>query len=228
VDFTIDKLTYADGMAYRYHIRDEDGQLLFVADRSGMLLPSPTRLVEFFDPSRNLAARLQPPDLLPWQRATRYQVLVGGEVEPYAVLHERLSLVDLLLLRMPRYTVEIGEHRYGGRAARYGSMLCQLRPAPEEEEEPEGVEPYGQADAAEQPEAKQVEVRPLDELVAEGEAADEEAEAADQAALATVERPASGASYSVTVEEVPEAAPLREDLFALASLAILIDIELFS
>jgi hypothetical protein len=230
MDFTIDKLTYADGLAYRYHIRDEEGELLYIADRSGMLLPSPTRLVEFFDPGRNLAARLQPPDLLPWQRATRYEVLVGDETEPYALVHERLSLVDLLLLRMPRYTVEIGEHRYSGRATRYGARLCELAAAPDEEqEERRSGELEGDQEADAEGEASdEVEVAPLEQLVATDEDAEPEPEAAEQHALAAVERPPSGAGYLVTVEEEEEAAPLREDLLALASLAILIDVELFS
>ena len=234
MDFSIDKITYADGLAYRYQIRDAEGDLLFIADRSGMLLPSPTRLVEFFDPERNMAARLQLPDVLPWQRATRYEVFVGEEPEPYALVFEKWRLVDLLLLRMPRYTVELGENRYAARGNRYGGTLCEIRLAPEEAEikEPDVEEyvdePEEEPEQAEKEAAEEVEVLPLDELVATAEEDEEEDETPEPVTLATIERPAMGANYAVAVEAVDQAAPLQEDLFALASLAILIDMELFS
>ncbi|TET50146.1 MAG: hypothetical protein E3J64_08635 [Anaerolineales bacterium] len=239
MDFTIGKLTYADGLAYRYFVRDEDGELQYIADRSGMLLPSPTRLVEFFDPERSLVARLQPPDLLPWQRATRYEIIIGEEVEPHAVIFVKWRLVDLILLRLPRYTLELGTHRYAARAARYGKRLCHVFPAPEEEPEDEeeedeeaggeenGGEPEGEREQEEK--AEEVEVLPLEELVAADNESDGEAETPEPATLATVERAATGAGYVIAVEEEgDEGAPLREDLFALASLAILIDMELYS
>jgi hypothetical protein len=232
VAFTIDKLTYADGLAYRYHFRDEEGELLYVADRSGMLLPAPTGLVEFFDPGRNLAARMVPSDVLPWQRPTRYEVLVGDEAEPYAVVHEKLTLVDLLTLRMPRYTIEIGDQMYSGRARRYGARLCELSPAHDEGEEAERSD-RGDLDGGEETDAQAgasetAEPAALDSLVAADEEGEADRERHQQEWLAAVERLSTGAGYSVFVEDAEEAAPLRDDLFALASLAILIDVELFS
>ena len=113
MSYAIHKQTYADGRAYRYDILDEMGHVHYVAKPTGLWRPLPTRLIEFFDPDHNLAGRLQPPEVAPWRRATRYEVFVGQEsAEPYAVIQEQLRLVDILLLRMPRYEVQLGTYHY--------------------------------------------------------------------------------------------------------------------
>ena len=71
MNYTVRKQTYSDGQAYRYHISDAAGELRYVAERSGLFLPSPTDMVEFFDPDHNLSGRLLPPDAAPWQREGR-------------------------------------------------------------------------------------------------------------------------------------------------------------
>ena len=76
---TVRKLTYADGRAYRYQVSDEAGELRYTAEPTGLLLPIPTRLVEFFDPDHNPSGRLQPPAVAPWLRATHYKLLAGHD-----------------------------------------------------------------------------------------------------------------------------------------------------
>ena len=139
----IHKQTYTDGRAYRYHISDEDGRLRCLAEPAGLLLPSPIRLVEFFDPDHNLVGRLQPPDGAWWWREKRYEIFVGGERgEPYAVVRERLRLVDVLLLRLPRYEVQLAGDCYVIRGSRYGRRFYEiLRPRGGGKEQVEEREP---------------------------------------------------------------------------------------
>jgi hypothetical protein len=200
MSYTIHKQTYSDGRAYCYHISDVSGNLRYVAERTGMLIPSPTRLVEFFDPGHNLAGRLQPPDVAPWQRGTHYEVFVGQEAEePYAVIEERWGLVDILLLRLPRYEVQLGKHYYVVRGSRYGERFYEIfRPLEEEER--------GDEEEVDEERAEEDEDRPKETKVGE------------------IERPTAGPSY--TVES--GAAPLRQALLVLAALVILIDMELYS
>lgn len=108
----IHKQTYADGRAYRYQACDDAGHLCYVAEPTGCLLPDPTRLVEFFGPDGDPVGRLQPPAATPWRRKTDYQVFVGEGAEPRAVIQERWRLVDMLLLRLPRYDLYLGTDRY--------------------------------------------------------------------------------------------------------------------
>jgi hypothetical protein len=214
MNYTIHKLTYSDGRAYSYHVSDDAGRLHYVAEPTGLLLPSPTRLIEFFDPDHNLAGRLQPPDIAPWQRARCYEVFLGErkaeeEEEPLAVIRERWNLVDILLLRLPRYEVSLGEYRYVARGSRYGEHFYEvLRPCEEE-----GVD-------------EEVEEEEIEEETDEGvgEPTEEEIPWPSEVKVGEIRRPAAGASYVVEIE----AAPLRQALLVLAALVILIDVELFS
>ncbi len=127
MSYAIHKQTYSEGLAYRYHILDEAGKLCYVAERTGLLLPSPTRLVEFFDADHSPAGRLQPPDVAPWRRGKSYEVFVGGEAEePYTVIRERWRLVDIILLRLPRYEVQLERQRYIARGSRYGERFYEV------------------------------------------------------------------------------------------------------
>lgn len=211
MSYSIHKLTYSDGRAYRYHISDDAGNLRYVAERTGMLLPSPTRLVEFFDPDHNPSGRLQPPDVAPWRRGRRYEVFVGEEAEePYTVIEEKWGLVDILLLRLPRYEVQLGEYRYVVRGSRYGEHFYEIyRPCEEDEEvnEEQVDEEMGEGE---------------DEGTGEGD--EEEAEARREVKVGHIQCPTAGPSYIVE----SDAAPLRQALLVLAALAILIDMELYS
>jgi len=202
--YEIHKLTYSDGRAYRYHISDAAGHLCYVAEHASMLRSSRTRLVEFFDPDQNPVGRLQPPDVPPWCRPTHYEVFVGAEVqEPRAAIQERWRLVDILLLRMPRYELQLGKHLYAARGSRYGAHFFEIfRPRSEKDLDKERThttdteESGAQGDPHELTEIKVGEIR----------------------------RPTAGPSYVIETD----AAPLRQAPLVLAALAILIDMELFS
>jgi len=202
--YEIHKLTYSDGRASRYHISDAAGHLCYVAEHASMLRSSRTRLVEFFDPDQNPVGRLQPPDVPPWCRPTHYEVFVGAEVqEPRAAIQERWRLVDILLLRMPRYELQLGKHLYAARGSRYGAHFFEIfRPRSEKDLDKERTdiadteEPEAQGESHELAEIKVGEIR----------------------------RPTAGPSYVIETD----AAPLRQAPLVLAALAILIDMELFS
>jgi hypothetical protein len=246
----IHKLTYADGRAYRYLISDRNRNLCYVAKWTGQLLPAQTRLVEFFDTEENRVARLQPPDVAPWMRAKDYLVYIGEEEEeegeegeepePFAVIHESWRLVDVLLLRMPRYEVHFGKHHYLAEGNRYGvGHFYGIFLLEEEEEEPPvekveapdfvleaeggekaaGVEPKTEASESEGAEVGNwpVDAELLEEIVEEEV---EEAEP-EREQVGFIECPSAGPSYVIETD----AEPLLEAPLLLASLAILIDME---
>lgn len=208
----IHKQTYSRGRAYRYRILDEAGQLCCIAEPTGLLLPTPTRRVEFFDPDQELVGRLQPTDVASWRRVKRYELCVGGGPgEPCAVIREWSPLVDVLLLRLPRYEVQLGPTRYVVRGSRYGERFYEIFRA-------------GGGGAEEADEGQADEVR-VDEGVEQGE----EAEAAGRrvrkprrAKVGQIQRPTAGPSYVVETDDVP----LGQALTVLAALVILIDLEL--
>ncbi len=213
MSYAIHKLTYSDGRAFRYHISDDAGNLRYLAERTGLLLPSPTNLVEFFDPDHNLSGRLQPPDVAPWRRGTRYKVFVGeGEAEkPHAVIQETWRLVDVLLLRLPRYEIQLGAHRYIVQGSRYGGQFYEIFFPWEDEEAAEAV---GEDE-------EEVEAVEESEELAE---ADEEEPEPDKVKVGEIQRPTVGPSYFVEAD----VAPLRQSPLALAALVILIDMEIHS
>jgi len=203
MDYAIDKLTYADGRAYRYNILDEEGQLCYVAERTGMLLPSSTYLVEFFDPDRVLSGRLQPPELVPWRRASRYEVFVSGRRrEPYVVIRQQWRLVDILLLRLPRYEIQLGELYYVARGSRYGRRFYEIF------HPPGGDEATG---------------RDVEE-VAGAARKGRKGLGSGEVKVGEIRRSEAGPSYVVEVSAVP----LRDALLVLAALVILIDMEMYS
>ena len=217
MSYAIHKQTYSGGQAYRYHVKDEAGNLCYVAEPTGLLLPTPTRLIEFFDPDRQPVCRIQPPDSTSWHGTKHYRICVGEAAEePYAVIRECFRLVDLLLLRLPRYEVQLGQHGYVVRGSRYGECFYGIFRAREEES---GGEDQDQASG-----------EGVDEERAGGEttesqataAADEETAHPTEIRVGQIRRPKAGPSYVVETD----AAPLRQALIVLAALVILIDIEL--
>jgi hypothetical protein len=231
---TVHKLTYADGRAYGYIISDDKRQLRYVGKRTGLHLPAQTRLVEFFDVENNLVGRLQPPDIAPWLRVKDYNVFVGEETEePCAVIHEQWRLVDILLLRLPRYEVRMGEHHYVAQGSRYGTNVYRIL-LPDEEEEEEETEKEAQEETIESifepPEAPEVETEAEAEDWGEFDAGklelpeDEEVDEklrAEEIEVGRIEQPAAGPSYIVETE----AEPLREMPLVMAALVVLIDME---
>jgi len=204
MSYAIHKQTYAEGQAYRYHLLDEAEHLRYVAERTGLLLPSPTRLVEFFDPDHNPVGRLQPPDTAPWQRGKRYEVFICNEgeeaEEPHAVIREQWGLVDVLLLRLPCYEVQLGEYRYIAQGSRYGERFYEI------------FRLRGEGGADEETGA--------DEEIGE----DEEGHEPQEMKVGQIQRPTIGPDYIVETD----AAPLRQAPLVLAALVILIDMDLCS
>lgn len=225
---TIYKQTYSEGRAYRYHISDEAGSLLYVAERTGLLLPSRTRLVEFFDPEHNLVGHLQPPDVAPWLRGTRYEVFVGEEAEePYAVIQERWTLVDILLLRLPHYEVQLGQDRYVARGSRYGPHFYQIfrLSVDEEATTEEAIEIESEATEETEEETEQVEGVEEEETEEEEDKTDKKGAKPKAVKVGEIQRPTVGPSY-IIVET--DAAPLQQVVLLLAALVIIIDMELYS
>jgi hypothetical protein len=229
---TVHKLTYADGRAYGYIISDDKRQLRYVGKRTGLHLPAQTRLVEFFDVENNLVGRLQPPDIAPWLRVKDYNVFVGEETEePCAVIHEQWRLVDILLLRLPRYEVRMGEHRYVAQGSRYGTNVYRILLPDEEEEETEKEAQEETIESIfEPPEAPEVETEAEAEDWGEFDAGklelpeDEEVDEklrAEEIEVGRIEQPAAGPSYIVETETEP----LREMPLVMAALVVLIDME---
>ncbi len=207
MSYAIQKQTYADGQAYRYHILDETDRLRYVAEPTGRLLPSPTRLVEFFDPDHNRVGRVQPADVASWRRAEQYEIFTGEETErPQATIVERWRLVDILLLRLPRYVMQLGTYSYVVRGSRYGGSFYQIFHLCEGED----VETVAEHPASDDggTETEESEEEPQNREVAVGQ----------------IERPVAGPSYLVETD----AAPLRQAPIVLAALVILIDMELYS
>jgi hypothetical protein len=203
----IHKQTYSGGRAYRYRVLDEAGQLCCVAEPTGLQLPTPTRLVEFFDSEHELVGRLQPTDVALWRRVKRYELFVGGgSEEPCAVIREWSRLVDVLLLRLPRYEVQLGRTLYVVRGSRYGERFYEIFRAREGG-------------------AEEVDEVQVDEGIEQGEeveAAGRRASKPREARVGQIQRPTAGPSYVVETD----VAPLRQVLIALAALVILIDLEL--
>ena len=198
----IHKQTYADGRAYRYHILDETGALRTIAEPTGLLLPTPTRLVEFFDPEHNLVGRLRPPAVAPWRRGTRYEISVGDPEEPCAVIQEQWRLVDMLLLRPPRYRVQVGEQRYVARGSRYGEAYYEIFLTSEEEGNEEEVDEEGVNEARERARGRKV---------------------------GHIQRPAAGPNYVVETIAAPLLeAPDELVCIVLAALVVLIDVERYA
>jgi hypothetical protein len=204
---TIHKQTYSGGQAYRYRVLDEAGQLCCVAEPTGLQLPTPTRLIEFFDSEHELVGRLQPTDVASWRRVKRYELFVGGGAEELcAVIREWSRLVDVLLLRLPRYEVQLGRTLYVVRGSRYGERFYEIFRAREGG-------------------AEEVDEGQVDEGVEQGEeaeAAGRRASKPREARVGQIQRPAAGPSYVVETG----AAPLRQAPTVLAAVVILIDLEL--
>ena len=246
IAFAIHKLTYADGRAYGYVISDDAQEIRYVGKRTGLNLPAQTRLIELFDIENQLVGRLQPPDVAPWLRAKRYEVYVSEEAEePHAVIREHWRLVDILLLRLPSYDVQIGDNHFVAQGSRYSDDLYGLflstEEAREEAEKEENVEEFtgfapddivDDPSLEQQSEAEEAEEPKEPEPEDWGEFEDAELELPEEAELAEEEIPpemqvgailrsTAGPSYIVETD----AEPLRETPLVMAALVALIDME---
>jgi hypothetical protein len=208
----IHKQTYSGGWAYRYRVLDEAGQLCCVAEPTGLLLPTPTRLVEFFDADHELVGRLQPSDVASWRRVKRYELFVTEEAEEScAVIREWSRLVDVLLLRLARYEVQLGRDCYVIRGSRYGERFYEIFRAR-----------GGEAEEVDEGQVDEVRVDEGVEQGEEAEAAGRRAAKPTEARVGQIQRPAAGPSYVVETD----AAPLCRAPTVLVAVVILIDLEL--
>jgi len=203
VSYGIRKQTYAGQRAYRYQISDESGKVCYLAEPTGLLLPNPTRLIEFFDCEHRPVGCLKPLDVFLWRGEKSYGLFVdeGGE-EPYATIQERARLVDVLLLRLPRYDVQLGEYHYVARGSRYGGCRYEIFCPRGGRAEDVGAEAAKIEQGAE----------------SDGEGAPRP----DERKVGRISCPTAGPSYVVEID----AAPLCQALTVLAALVILIDLEL--
>jgi hypothetical protein len=203
---TIHKQTYADGRAYRYRVVDEAGRLCYLAEPVGLSLPSPTRLVDFLAPDHSRAARLQPSQVARWRREKHYTVYFGRRTgEPHAVIRERWRLVDMLLLRLPRYDVQLGGDGYVVRGSRYGERFYEIfRSCSGEVEQARAMEGIRRSVDME----GQGEVGPRSREIEVGQ----------------IERPTIGSNYIVQTD----AAPLLQAPLVLVAVVVLIDLDLYA
>ena len=70
--YGINRLAFSVERAYRYHVTDEAGELIFEARRVSPWLPFPTRRVVFFSPEGQPVAEIEPPLMGLWRRGTTY------------------------------------------------------------------------------------------------------------------------------------------------------------
>ena len=122
------------------------------------------------------------------------------------VLYDQ-SVVDVLLLRLPRYEIQLGEHCYTVQGSRYGGHFYEIF-LPCEEEAIEETD-AGESTVQGEPE----------EMKTEEEGAEPE-----RIKVGQIQRPTAGPSYVVEADS----APLRQALLTLAAMVILIDMEMHS
>lgn len=140
--YDVYKQRYSERLAYRYSVVDEERRTCCLAEPVGFFLPNPTRLVMLLDADRTPVARLEPPLPSPWRRGGDYALFLKGEETPLVVITEQWTLVDFILLRLPRYVFRLDGVVYTARGHRYGERLYQIFSLPEQEEpeEPEEAE----------------------------------------------------------------------------------------
>jgi hypothetical protein len=200
----IRKESYSDGRAYRYHISDQDSELCYVAERTGDKLPSPVRLVEFYDLEGRLSGRLLPRAGSFWQSGKMFDVEESAlAAESSATIREYWRLVDRLLLRLPRYEVQLGEHEYVARGSRYGITFYEVFWPPEIDA---GPPREGEAGGS----------------VGQPETGGNETEQ-HVVRVGQIQRPIAEIGYEVDLD----AGPLRASLIVLGALVVLIDMQLF-
>ena len=125
--FDIRKLTFSPDQPYRYEIMNESGETILTAERDSPWLPNPTRRVTFRDPSGEVVATVEPPEVLaPWREQVIYGLCFPGEESPRYTVEETFPLVDRVLLRVPHYHMAWGDKAYVVRGSRYGLHFYEL------------------------------------------------------------------------------------------------------
>jgi len=207
--YRIYKQTYSERQAYRYQVTDEADQVCCLAEPTGLFLPTPTRLVTIFDADHNPTGRIEPPPPSPWRLGGTYALVADDQEEPLAVIEERWNLVDLILLRLPRYVLRLGEHTYVARGSRYGERLYEIF-MPAQEEEPQ--------EEAGEPEPPTLDEAEMQEALAEGE----KRSRPYGESVGEIIRPARGPHYIIEAK----APPLCQAPLVLVALVVVVDMHL--
>lgn len=199
------KESFSEHQVYRYRITDEADRTLYLAEPTGFFLPTPTREITLLGPDREPVGRVEPPDPSRWPWGGEYTVVLGGRETPLAVVAEQWELVDMLLLRLPRYLFQWEGVSYIARGSRFGERFYEIFPyLPETGEETEET----------------VDVAELDVARLEEVAEKEEHRWGEPVGL--IQRPSRGPHYQAEVW----AFPLQEATILLGVLVILADLHL--
>ncbi|MBC7227919.1 MAG: hypothetical protein H5T61_11925 [Thermoflexales bacterium] len=205
------KASFSEHQVYRYRITDEADQTLYLAEPTGFFLPNPTREVTLLGPNREFLGRVEPPDPSRWPWGGEYAVVLEGQESPLAVITEQWELVDMLLLRLPRYLFQWEGASYIARGSRFGERFYEIFPyAPEAREEAESAAAdLGMVDVAE------LDLARLEEVA-------EKEERRWGEPVGVIQRPPSGPHYQAEVW----ASPLQGAPLLLGVLVILADLHL--
>ncbi|MGB9777274.1 MAG: hypothetical protein ACPLYD_12325 [Anaerolineae bacterium] len=205
------KESFSEHQVYRYRITDEADRTLYLAEPTGLFLPNPTRQITLFGPDREPVGRVEPPDLSRWPWGGEYALILEDQENPLAVVAEQWELVDMLLLRLPRYRFQWEGASYIARGSRFGEQFYEIfpyMPAPGGEAEA-GVADIGMVDVAELDLARLEEVAEK-EVHGWGEP------------VGVIQRPSRGPHYQAEVW----ASPLQDAPLLLGVLVILADLHL--
>jgi len=204
------KETFSERQAYRYRVTDEADQTLCLAEPTGLFLPNPTREITLWGPNREPLGRVEPPGPSHWPWGGEYRVILEDRENPLAVVTEQWELVDLLLLRLPRYLFQWEGSPYIARGNRFGEQFYEIfLCTPETGEEAEAVTGTGT-------------VRLADLDVAALEKAAEREKHRWGEPVGAIRRPSRGPHYEAEVW----ASPLRDASLLLAVLVVLADLHL--
>lgn len=203
------KESFSEHQVCRYRITDEADRTLYLAEPTGLFLPNPTRQITLFGPDREMVGRVDPPDPSRWPWGGEYAMILEGQETPLAVVAEQWELVDMLLLRLPRYLFQWEGVSYIARGSRFGERFYEIFrcvPAPEGEAKA-GVAGIRTVDVAE-----------LDLARLEEVAEKEEHEWGES--VGVIQRPPRGPHYQAEVW----VSPLQEATLLLGVLVILADL----
>lgn len=122
------KETFSERQVYRYRITGEDDRPLYRVEPAGLFLSHPTRQVTLLDADGLPIGRIEPPEASRWPWGGDYTVTLEGRDIPLVVITEQWELVDLLLLRLPRYLFRWDESPYIARGNRFGERFYEIFP----------------------------------------------------------------------------------------------------
>jgi hypothetical protein len=121
----VHKETFSERQTYRYRVTTEADRTLCLAEPTGLFLPNPTREITLWGPNREPLGRVTPPDLSRWPWGGEYTVVLADRETPLVVT-EQWELVDMLLLRMPRYSFQWEGTPYIAVGNRFGEQFYEI------------------------------------------------------------------------------------------------------